>query len=252
LHALYGAHCWNLSHSTISDVGTSTTNATTTLDSTGEDGENENTPMDMMCDAVTHMALAERPLDIVEWLATLPQPTAKEMASGHACPPATRDALLTRALLVFIAVENLRDANTLIRTWIPKVVDPEDPVAKPNLKALTTSYLNKEDGKAPSHVIFACMLLRICEKDNKTGPLYTWLLRSFKRELDGLYKPQAVLSYTTKIGKVYFNIQPPPSMMSMMENMMSMMGGGGGGGLGGAGIDPAMIQAALAQAQGRF
>ena len=72
------------------------------------------------------------------------------------------------------------------------------------------------------------------------GP--TWLMKSFRRELDLMIKPQVVQSYLTKIGKVYFNIQPPPSMMSMMENML------GGGGMGG--INPAMMQAAMAQMQG--
>jgi hypothetical protein len=28
------------------------------------------------------------------------------------------------------------------------------------------------------------MLVRVCEKDTRTGPLYSWLLRSFKKELD--------------------------------------------------------------------
>ena len=43
-----------------------------------------------------------------------------------------------------------------------------------------------------------------------------------------MHDPEAVRAYTMKIGRAYFNIQPPPSMMSMMENMMSGMGGGGG------------------------
>ena len=43
-----------------------------------------------------------------------------------------------------------------------------------------------------------------------------------------MHDPEAVRAYTMKIGRVYFDIQPPPSMMSMMENMMSGMGGGGG------------------------
>lgn len=39
-------------------------------------------------------------------------------------------------------------------------------------------------------------------------------------------------------------------MMNMMENMMSMMGGGGGGGGGmPGGLNPAMMQAAMAQVQ---
>jgi hypothetical protein len=98
------------------------------------------------------------------------------------------------------------------------------------------------------------MLLRICEKEMKTGPLYSWLLKSFNSELSGMFKPDVVKAYCTKIGRVYFNIQPPPSMMSTLESMMGGMGGlGGMGGMGGnpmAGIDPAMMQQMMAQMQG--
>ena len=203
-----------------------------------EKEEGEEDVQSLQCDTVVHMALAEKPDKILEFLKTLPPPKPEEIKMGHKCPPADRDALLTRSLLVFCAVENLRDANILLRSYVEQVEDrPIDELAK--------SYMNKEDGFAPSHAVFGSMLLRVCEKDTRTGPLFSWLLRSFKKELDLLYKPQVVQSYTTKIGKVYFNIQPPPSMMSMMENMMSMMGGGGG-----MQMNPAMMQAALAQAQG--
>jgi hypothetical protein len=215
LHQLLGQQCWLLSK--LDHSG----------DSDAEDIEN------LQCDAVAHMALAEKPGVILEWLKSMPKPTAAQTKMGHTCPPADRDALLTRSLLVFCTVENLRDANTLLRAYISDVEER-------TMDDLTTSYMNKEDGKAPSHVVFGSMLLRVCEKDQRTGPLFQWLLRSFKRELDMLYKPQIVQSYTTKIGKVYFNIQPPPSMFSMMENMMSMMGGGGAGMM-----NPAMMQAAM-------
>ena len=213
LHELLAQQCWVLSK--LDHSG----------DSDAEDIEN------LQCDAVSNMALAEKPNTILEWLKSLPKPTKEQIAMGHTCPPADRDALLTRSLLVFCTAENLRDANVLLRAYI-------DQVEERNIDDLTASYMNKEDGMAPSHVVFGTMLLRTCEKDQRTGPLYQWLLRSFKRELDMLYKPQIVQSYTTKIGKVYFNIQPPPSMLSMMEQMMGMMGGGGG-------INPAMMQAAL-------
>ena len=204
-----------------------------------KDEEEEEELMELKCDAVTHMALAEKPLKIIEWLKTLPKPTDVQTATGHAIPPAERDALLTRAVLCLCAIENLRDANTLVRAYIESVEERD-------IETLRGSYTSKEDGKAPSHVIFGSMLVRICEKDPRTGPLFSWLIRSFKRELDGLFKPQIIQSYTTKIGKIYFNIQPPPSMLNMVENMMGMMGGGGGAG----GMNPAMMQAALAQMGG--
>ena len=199
LQQLLGEQCWKLSKL--------------------EDDEEE--IMELQCDAVQHMALAGKPEKIIAWLKELPGPTDETTAAGHTCPPADRDALLTRSLLLLCAVENLRDANKLLRGYT-------DTIEEHDIQELATSYTKKDDGKAPSHVMFGCMLLRICEKGCPDGTAYQWLLRSFKRELDKLYKPEAVMSYTTKIGKIYFNIQPPPSMLNMMENMMGMMGGGGG------------------------
>ena len=218
LQELLGQQCWEIS--LLNDA-----------DATDEEDE----VTELQCDAVQHMALAEQPTKIIDWLKSLPAPSEAETAAGHTCPPALRDSLLTRALLLFCAVENLRDANTLIKTYL-------DSVEERDVKELAASYTNKNDGKAPSHPMFGCMLLRICEKDARTGPLFQWLMRSFKRELDAMHKPQAIVSYSTKIGKVYFNIQPPPSMFNMMENMMGMMGGGGMGGMGGppGGMDPRM------------
>jgi hypothetical protein len=229
LHELLGQQCWKLSLMPLQ--------ATSNTD--------EEDAMDFSSDAVIHMSLAEKPDTIVEWLKTLPAPTEQETKLGHTRAPALRDALLTRSLLCMCAVENLRDANTLLRAFLEKVEDRDS-------TELKKSYTNKDDGKAPSHAIFGCMLVSICEKDTRTGPLFSWLLRSFKKELDLLHKPEVILSYTTKIGKIYYNMQPPPSMLNMMENMMSMMGGGGGGGGGGgpAGMNPAMMQAAMAQMGG--
>jgi hypothetical protein len=219
LQELLAQQCWTLSKMVVGNT---------------KDTEEEDELMELKTDAVTHMALAEQPERIVEWLKELPVPTDAETATGHSCPPADRDALLTRAVLCLCAVENLRDANTLVRSFLEKVEERKQ-------EELTKSYTSKDDGKAPSHIIFCSMLVRICEKDPRTGPLFSWLMRSFKRELDGLYKMQIVQSYTTKIGKIYFNIQPPPSMINMLENMMGMMGPGGGAG----GMNPAMMQAMM-------
>jgi hypothetical protein len=199
--------------------------------------------VELWCDAVQHMALAEQPDQIVQWLATLPEPTDKQTSLGHSEPPALRDSLLTRTVLLLLALQNLRDANTLVRGFINTVETTR------TMSDLCKSYTSKDDGKAPSHVVFCCMLLKICEKDTAVGPLYTWLLKSFKKELEKMPKPQVVMGYTSKIGSKFFNIQPPPNMLSMVENMMGMMGGGGGGG-GLGGMNPAMMQAFAAQMQG--
>ena len=226
LQACMGEHCWKLAN-----IEAHADAATAAILEEEEVAE-------LQCDAVQHMALAEKPEALVAWFKTLPKPTDAEIAQGHTCPPALRDALFTRAILLMAAVENLRDANALLRGYL-------DQVEERSADDLATSYTSKEDGKAPSHAMFACMLLRILEKDTRTGPLYSWLMRSFRRELDGLYKAQTVLGFTTKIGKIYFNIQPPPNMLNMMENMMGMLGGGGLGG----GPNPAMMQAMMQQMQ---
>jgi hypothetical protein len=219
LHQLLGDQCWTLSTVEVEDL---------------------EEQMEMRCEAVQHMMLAEQPADIAAWLKTLPAPTEAEIKLAHVCPPAVRDALLTRSLVMACAMENLRDATVLLRLYMTEVEERK-------IDDLKASYTKKDDGLAPSHVIFCSMLVRICEKDARTGPLFSWLLRSFKRELDRMYKPQVVHGFCTKIGKQYFNIQPPPNMLNMMENMMGMMGGGGGGG---GGMNPAMLQAAMAQMQG--
>ena len=233
LQELLGGQSWTLATLLQSQSSEAEGSAADAVD------EDEDDIMDARCDAVIHMALAEKPEAIAKWLAELPAPTAAEIKQGHTCPPGVRDALFTRAILCFVAMENLRDGNKLAHLYIP--------IESRDLKTdLIKSYVAKDDGVAPSHLVFACSLLRVCEKDARTGPLFSWLLRSFKKELDKLHKSQIVHSYTTKIGKMYFNIQPPPSMMNMMENMMNMMGGGGMPG----GMNPAMMQAAMAQMQG--
>lgn len=220
VHELLANHCW-----------------ITSKDCTSATSEEQEELTELQCDAIQHMTLAEKPKVILEWLKMLPKPTGDEIKSGHECPPALRDMLLTRSVLLFVAVENLRDANVLIRDYMNEIEERD-------IKELAKSYTSKDDGVAPSHIIFCCMLVRICEKDTRTGPLFQWLMKSFKRnELDKFPKNNAIQSYCTKIGKIYFNIEPPPSMLRMMESMMGGMGGGMGG------IDPAMMQAALASMQ---
>lgn len=246
LHELLGRHCWRMSKRAPSideEGGASTDEEAEEADLEDYEEDEDISAPSLRCEAVTHLALSEKPDVLAEHLKTLPPPTPEEIKSGHACPPGERDALLTRSVLVLAAVENLRDANTLLRSYMSNIEDRDS-------ETLRKSYMDKTDGVAPSHVIFCSMLLRTCEKSAKTGPLYSWLLRSFNSELSKMYKPDIVKAYTTKIGKVYFNIQPPPSMMSTLENMMSMMGGHPGGGGGGPPMNPLMMQQMMQQMQG--
>ncbi len=242
MHLLLGEHCWDMSCDE-SVVGTAAERAEKTdasnksNNNTNEDDEDDEDDDDaeyveiaLRNEAVSHYALAEKIDVILTKLKSLPAPTVEELAMGHTCLPSQRDAVLTRSILVLLAIENLRDAKVLAQSYLR---DIENPSGRSD-EELKKSYLDKTDGKAPSHIMFVCMLLRICEKDVKTAPLFTWLVRNFGAELGTMHEPEVIKTYTTKIGRVYFDIQPPPSMMNMMENMMSMMGGGGGmGGMGG-------------------
>ena len=122
--------------------------------------------------AVTHYALAGD----VGTIASLPRPTP-------VCPPSQRDALLTRSVLALLAVEDLRSAAILVRSYLSEIENVLGPTgggrSNDELKA---GYLDKTDGVAPSHAIFCSMLVRICEKDTKTAPLFTWLVRNFGQE----------------------------------------------------------------------
>lgn len=259
LHVLLGDHCWNMSCDE-AVVGTeeerkeaaakiAAQNEQAAADDDDE-YEDEDVEIGLRNEAVSHYALGEKVSTILEKLKSLPGPEEEERAFGHVCPPAQRDALLTRSMLVLLAIENLRDAQSLATSFLNEIETDRTPAE------LKKSYLDKQDGKAPAHIIFASMLLRICEKDVKTAPLFTWLVRNFGAELGTMHDPEIIKTYTTKIGRVYFDIQPPPSMMDMMENMMGVMGGGGMGGMGGGagggggGMNPAAMMQAMQAMQG--
>jgi len=251
MHRLVGDHCWNMSNDE-AVVGNEAKRKEAAAKSDfhgSEDNEDEldeeGDEIGLRNDAVSHYALAEQVATILDKLKSLPAPTVEELTMGHLCMPSQRDALLTRSILVLIAVENLRDARSLAAAFLKEVETTRTP------EELKKSYLDKTDGKAPSHIMFACMLIRICEKDVRTAPLFNWLVRNFGAELGTMYDPERLKTYTSKIGRLYFDIQPPPNMMDMMENMMGMMGGISGGGMGGApgGMNP-MMAAMQAMQQG--
>lgn len=204
-----------------------------------EPGSDDYTQVGLQSDSITYYTLAEDVDSIISKLSTLPDPTDEETAQNHACPPSSRESLLTRSMLLFLSIENIRDAHKLLTTYLDKIETRD-------LEELKKSYMSKTDGKATSHPVFLSMLLEICRKNAKTGPLFNWALKSFNAELSKMYKPEVLKMYTNNIGKIYFNIMPPPSMMATIENMMSMMGGAGGmGGMPPGGINPAMMQAMM-------
>jgi len=259
LHVLAANHAWFLSENGADDDGNDDddgaasngngpskgsnkkSNNKNNKDNKEDEDAEDFTTVALQSAAVTHYALAEKPDLILSKLATLPPPTAAQTKNNHSCAPAPREALLTRSILVMLTMENIRDATTLLTQYI-------DTIEERKLETLKKSYMAKGDGKSVNHVVFNSMLLSIVRKDKKTGPLYTWLLKGFTgAELATMYKSDMLKGYTSKIGRIFFDIQPPPSMMATLENMMGMMGGGGmGGGPGGMpGMNPAMMQAMM-------
>lgn len=253
-HALLAEHAWRMSCdvTVVGDDGRGINkrenNHVNVIDGEEDDDGDDGLDINLRNTAVTHYAFAggENITSILlDKLRSLPAPTSEEIAFNHTCPPSQRDALLTRAVLVLLSIENLRDATMLVRSYLSSIEG--SPATGRTAEMLTRSYLDKTDGVAPSHVVFCCMLLRICEKDAKTAPLFTWLVRNFGNELGTMVDADSIRAYTTRIGRVYFDIVPPPTMMSMMENMFS---GGGMGGMPGGGMNPAAMMQAMQAMQG--
>lgn len=216
LHELLGDQCWHVGLKESEEHKDDKTNVT--------EDDDKRTSTELRAEAVTHFALAENSTAIMKLLLSLPEPTKAQQKTGRdGGTAAERDCLFTRAVLVYISLENLKDANALLRDYCQHLLPPGR-----DIQILAKSYMAKTDGFAPSHVMFCNMLLQTCEKD-RAGPLFQWLLRSFSQDLATMSKPD-VKVFTSKIGRVYFGIQPPPSMLNMMENMMGMMGGAGGAG----------------------
>lgn len=234
IHKLLADQLWDMSESQAENGSSSTGDAAA---EEPEEAVQDYTRIGLQSDAIIHYALAEDVDSIISKLSALPGPTDEETAQHHTCSPCAREALLTRSILLLLSIENIRDAIKIITSYL-STVETRD------IEELKKSYMSKTDGKAPPSPIFLSMLSEICRKNVKTGPLFTWALKSFNAELNKMYKPDLLKAYTNNIGRIYFHIMPPPSMMATIENMMSMMGGGGmGGGMGG--MNPAMMQAMM-------
>jgi hypothetical protein len=130
---------------------------------------------------------------------------------GHECLLGVRDMILIQTIILFFVAENLRGASILIHDYI-KYIDER------NIQELTISYTNTNDNIAPSYVIFGSIMLRICGKDVRSKPLNEWLIKLFEpNEIDKFLSDKyisTIKNYCTKIGKIYFNIQPPPCIFT--------------------------------------
>lgn len=133
--------------------------------------------------AVKHHALAETPADLARALV------------AHVKKASDRDALLARAVLQLLAVENLRDANALLTSY----------------KAATEAIT----GNRP-FLEFCSLLVRTCEYD--AASLFEDLVSRFFPLLQRDPQSEGLLRI---IGKKLFGIQPPPSMMDSILGMLA-------------------------------
>uniref|UniRef100_A0A7S1BUX6 Uncharacterized protein n=1 Tax=Corethron hystrix TaxID=216773 RepID=A0A7S1BUX6_9STRA len=167
-------------------------------------------------EGVTHGVYAEEPQEVARRLQK--DVGLREEGEGPAGDrPA--DVALTVAVTMFLALENMRDATQCVRTYLE---EDDRPTNK-----LTSSFLTSKSNT--NYVTFCTSLISICETENKQW--FHWLTGGSQCGKKLMDQNKGLVPYITKIGKVYFNVQPPPTMMSMMENMMGMMGGMGGMGM---------------------
>ena len=119
----------------------------------------------------------------------------------------TRDVCLMSATIQFLLLRNMRDLTALLERF-EKLFSSQDG---------RESHLSR-------YVGFSFWLVKICQRGGEsTAKLFQWLCGSFRHETQF---DKAWGAEVPKIGKTYFNIQPPPNMMDMLS---SMLGGGGGG-----------------------
>jgi hypothetical protein len=144
-------------------------------------------------DAVSHYAFAEKPDVIAE----------RMFSTGLKGGSVGRDNLLVQAVLTFLTLENMRDANALMSKY-------------------KAALLKTSEKTLSKNVNFCVFLLKICERNG--DQMFKWLFQAFGQSMQN---NQAWVSMLTRIGKIYFGIKPPPNMLSMIE---SMLGGGGMGG----------------------
>jgi hypothetical protein len=148
---------------------------------------------------VWHLALAENPVAIHELMRMIRKEGGGELQDVvH---------IMTLAVLIFLAVENLRDANILVDLF--KATNDDT--------ALVTNILTNAK---PNLITFNIMLLQLCERDAGVANLYKWCMQNVGG--NDLRHP-AYAPYMTKVGQIYFNIQPPPDMLT---SIMNMFGGG--------------------------
>ncbi|CAM9449766.1 unnamed protein product [Phaeothamnion confervicola] len=136
--------------------------------------------------AVKYLVIGERPEEAVDGIWTaLP---------GRGQARAARERQATRAILHFLMLGNMRDANkTLDRVRQRLGKDSEPPL-----------------------IVFCGMLLLTCERS--AAPVFPKLLEMF---VGNLSTDPRLNTYLGSIGQRYFDIQPPKTMMDSIMAMVS-------------------------------
>ena len=115
-----------------------------------------------------------------------------------------RELFLTRCVLYYLRVGNLRDANAVRETFLLLGGEIDTPLAR-----------------------FVKYLLLTAERDAQ--PLFLTLVDKYRPALT--QRDPELMELITDVGHRFFNVQPPQNpMQEMMKNMMGLGGGGGGGG----------------------
>ena len=143
--------------------------------------------------SVLHFSLAECPTELVAKLCTVNDDYE-------------RDALLCLAGCNFMACENMRDASKMFIRY-----------------RLNYGKGAKYDGVKPTRpATFICWLIEICKRGSPSGSsvkLFNWVLHQFD---DLQQKERTLTPLLQKIGRVYFDMKPPPNMMNMLESMLGV------------------------------
>ncbi len=133
-----------------------------------------------------YLTTGESPTDVCEQVMALPKPNSLK----------DKEALLTYALLRFLGLSNLRDANAIISGW--------------------RSCCGLEEGKPNNRLHDFCVFLcKTAEYD--AAPVFQRLLTAYK---DDVKKHPEFAQPIQEVGRTIFGIVPPPSML---ENVMNML-----------------------------
>ncbi|CAM9209765.1 unnamed protein product [Chrysoparadoxa australica] len=163
------------------------------------------------------LVVGEKPLELFELLWKSGQGATDKQTTS------LRQVRLCRATLHFASIGNLRDANRFHAAYIAKLGEQGKSSGGGGKKG------NKKSKSAcgqPPLAVFCTQLLRACEYD--APPLFQKLAQTYQGELKA---DPSLTKYLHGIGKTYFKIQPPPSMMTQILQMMGGMPGTGVGGM---------------------